>query len=78
MLSSVLHSRRAIDVNIAIMRVFVHVRELLVTHRDLARKLEELERKYDGKFAVVFDAIKVLMNPSSPRERPRPRIGFIR
>ena len=78
MLSSVLHSRRAIDVNVAIMRAFVHVRELLGTHRDLARKLEDLERKYDGKFAVVFDAIKELMKLSSPHERPRPRIGFIR
>ena len=77
MLSSVLHSRRAIDVNVAIMRAFVHVRELLGTHRELARKLDELERKYDGKFAVVFDAIKELMNPTSPQERPRPRIGFI-
>src|ERR1017187_7965178 len=78
LLSSVLHSRRAIDVNVAIMRAFVHVRELLGTHRDLARKLEDLERKYDGKFAFVFDAIKELMKLSSPHERPRPRIGFIR
>ena len=78
MLSSVLHSRRAIDVNVAIMRAFVHVRELLATHRDLARKIDELERKYDGKFAAVFDAIKELMNPSSRHEGPRPRIGFIR
>jgi hypothetical protein len=78
MLSSVLHSRRAIDVNIAIMRAFVHLRELLATHRDLARKLEELERKYDGKFAVVFDAIHKLMAPSPEDERSRPRIGFIR
>ncbi len=78
MLSSVLRSRRAIDVNVAIMRAFVHVRELLATHGDLARKLEELEPKYDGKFAVVFDAIKELMNPAPRREPPRPRIGFIR
>jgi hypothetical protein len=78
MLSSVLHSRRAIDVNIAIMRAFVHLRELLATHRDLARKLEELERKYDGKFAVVFDAIRELMTPAHGEQRPRPRIGFIR
>ena len=56
----------------------MHVRELLATHGDLARKLEELERKYDGKFAVVFDAIKALMNPAPRREPPRPSIWFIR
>jgi hypothetical protein len=78
MLSSVLRSRRAVDVNIAIMRAFVHLRELLATHKDLARKLEELERKYDGKFALVFDAIRELMTPSPEREIARPRIGFIR
>ncbi len=50
----------------------------LATHKDLARKLEELERKYDGKFAAVFAAIKELMAPSQPDEQPRPRIGFIR
>jgi hypothetical protein len=72
------YSPRAIDVNIAIMRAFVHLRELLATHKDLARKLEELERKYDGKFAVVFDAIKELMHPPAADERRRPRIGFIR
>jgi hypothetical protein len=78
MLSSVLRSRRAVDVNIAIMRAFVHLRELLGTHKELARKLEELERKYDGKFAVVFDAIRELMAPPPEREQSRPRIGFIR
>jgi len=78
MLSSVLHSQRAIDVNIAIMRAFVHLRELLATHRDLARKIEELERKYDGKFTQVFDAIRELMTSSSPDAQSRPRIGFIR
>jgi len=54
MLSSVLHSDRAIQVNIAIMRAFVRLRRLLSTHRDLARKLDELEQKYDKRFAVVF------------------------
>ena len=78
MLSSVLRSRRAVDVNIAIMRAFVHMRELLATHADLARKLEEMERKYDGKFAVVFNAIRELMAPAPEAERSRPRIGFIR
>lgn len=78
MLSSVLRSRRAVDVNIGIMRAFVRVRELLATHRDLARKIDEMERKYDGKFATVFDAIRNLMAPPPDRAPPRPRIGFIR
>ena len=78
MLSSVLRSRRAIDVNIAIMRAFVNVREVLATHKDLARKLEEMERKNDGKFAMVFNAIRELMSPALPRDQPRPRIGFIK
>jgi hypothetical protein len=78
MLSSVLRSRRAIDVNIAIMRTFVHLRELMATHQDLARKLEELEHRYDGKFALVFDAIRELMAPGPEAEMARPRIGFIR
>ena len=67
MLSSVLRSKRAVDVNIAIMSAFVHVRELLATHTDLARKLAEMERKYDGKFAVGFNAIREL-----PGYRTRP------
>ena len=78
MLSSVLRSRHAIDVNVAIMRAFVHLRELLATHKDLVQKLDELERKYDGQFAAVFDAIRELMAPSPETERSRPRIGFIR
>lgn len=78
MLSSVLRSRRAIDVNIAIMRTFVHLRELLATHQDLARRLEELERKYDGKFALVFGAIRELMAHGPEAEIARPKIGFIR
>lgn len=76
MLSTVLRSQWAIDVNIAIMRAFVHLRELLTTRKDLARRIDELERKYDGKFAAVFDAIRRLMSSTSPEEPPRPRIGF--
>jgi hypothetical protein len=76
MLSSVLHSRRAAEVNIAIMRAFVRLREILSTHKDLARRIDELERKYDGKLAVVFDAIRELMTPASRPEKERPRIGF--
>lgn len=74
MLSSVLHSDRAVQVNIAIMRVFVQLREWLATHAELARKLEELEQKYDEQFKVVFDAIRQLMTPIIPKKRRR--IGF--
>ena len=77
MLSTVLRSQRAIDVNIAIMRAFVHLRELLTTHKDLARRIDDLERKYDGKFAAVFDAIRELMSPAPRDEPPRPKIGFL-
>ncbi|MCA1614317.1 MAG: ORF6N domain-containing protein [Acidobacteria bacterium] len=74
MLSSVLNSGRAIDVNIAIMRAFVRLREMLATHKDLARKLEEMEKKYDAQFKVVFQAIRQMMEPPAPP--PRRRIGF--
>lgn len=69
MLSSVLRSGRAILVNIQIMRAFVRLRRLLNTHKDLARKLEELEKKYDEQFKSVFDAIRALMEPSGPEPR---------
>jgi hypothetical protein len=74
MLSSVLHSPRAVAVNVEIMRAFVRLRALLATHADLARKLEVLEQKYDGQFRVVFDAIRLLMAPGVSAERKR--IGF--
>ena len=74
MLSSVLHSHRAIQVNIAIMDTFVRLRRVLASHEDLARKLVELERKYDREFKVVFDAIRELMTP--PTEGPKVSIGF--
>jgi hypothetical protein len=74
MLSSVLHSERAIQVNILIMRAFVKLRELLATHKDLALKLEEMEKKYDSQFRVVFDAIRELMIP--PEKKPKGEIGF--
>jgi hypothetical protein len=77
MLSSVLHSERAIEVNIAIMRAFVRLREILATHKDLARKLEDLERKlgqHDQSFQVVFEAIRQLMAP--PASEKKRRIGF--
>lgn len=69
MLSSVLKSRRARQVNIQIMRAFVRLRQLLNTHKDLARKLEELEKKYDEQFKSVFDAIRALMEPSGPEPK---------
>ena len=74
MLSSVLRSERAVRVNVEIMRAFVRLRRLLITHADLARKLEELEQKYDAQFRVVFDAIRELMAPIAAPEKPR--IGF--
>ncbi|MCX6121905.1 MAG: ORF6N domain-containing protein [Ignavibacteriales bacterium] len=73
MLSSVLKSDRAVLVNIEIMRAFVKLRQLLSTHKDLAAKLEELERKYDAQFKVVFDAIRqIIYTP----EKPKREIGF--
>lgn len=76
MLSSVLRSKRAIQVNIEIMRAFVRLRRILSSHADLSRKLDELEKKYDAQFRVVFDAIRRLMAPSEP-EPPKKRIGFM-
>jgi hypothetical protein len=73
MLSSVLRSRRAVLVNIEIMRAFVKLRQILAGHADLARKLDALEKKYDSQFRVVFDAIRQLMIPPEKTKRP---IGF--
>jgi hypothetical protein len=73
MLSSVLRSKRAIAVNVQIMRTFVRLRQMLTSNAELARKLEQLEEKYDAQFKVVFDAIRQLMMPPEPK---RKRIGF--
>jgi len=73
MLSSVLRSARAVEVNIAIMRTFVQLRRLMDTNRDLARNIGALEKKYDEQFAAVFEAIKELIAPPSP---PKKQIGF--
>ena len=73
MLSSVLNSDRAIAVNILIMRSFVRLREMVISNKDLARKLNALEKKYDKQFAVVFDAIRQLMTPQKTKRKP---IGF--
>jgi len=74
MLSSVLKSERAVEVNITIMRRFVRLRQLLSSNAKLARQLEALERKYDGQFKIVFDAIRQLMVPPEPNKR---KIGFL-
>lgn len=74
MLSSVLHSQRAIDVNVEIMRAFVRLRQMLASNAQLARRLDALEKKYDAEFKVVFDAIRQLMASPEPKKR---RIGFL-
>jgi hypothetical protein len=73
MLSSVLHSERAVQVNIEIMRAFVRLRRMLESHEALERKLNELEKKYDTQFQVVFEAIRQLMIPPVKEQR---KIGF--
>ena len=74
MLSSVLNSKKAVQVNIQIMRAFVKLREMVSSHKDLARKLSELEKKYDGQFQVVFEAIRQLIEVE---EKPKRKIGYI-
>jgi phage regulator Rha-like protein len=74
MLSTVLNSERAIQVNIEIMRAFVRLREILASNAELARKMDALEKKYDSQFKVVFDAIRQLMAPPEAKKR---KIGFL-
>jgi hypothetical protein len=76
MLSSVLNSPRAVQVNIQIMRTFAELREIISQHKDLGRRLDEIEKKYDAQFKVVFDAIRQLMAPPEPEPRNK-RIGFL-
>jgi hypothetical protein len=76
MLATVLNSERAIQVNIAIMRTFVKLRQMLASNTDLSRKLNALEKKYDSQFKMVFDAIRELMRP--PVESKKRKIGFRR
>lgn len=73
MLSSVLRSPRAVQVNVEIMRAFVRLRRMLESNAELSRKLDALERKYDGQFRAVFEAIRELMTPA---RKPGKRIGF--
>ena len=75
MLSSVLKSKRAVKVNISIMRAFVQMRQLLEGNKELSKKINELEKKYDGQFKLVFDAIKTLIHQ---KQLPRERIGFLK
>lgn len=75
MLSSILRSKRAVHVNIEIMRAFVKLRRMLASNEELSRKLMALEKKYDSQFRVVFEAIRQLMAPGEP-EPPQRRIGF--
>ncbi|VAX36810.1 hypothetical protein MNBD_UNCLBAC01-1314 [hydrothermal vent metagenome] len=73
MLSSVLNNKRAIQVNIQIMKTFMKLRKLMIEHQDLHSKIEKMENKYDHQFKIVFDAIKRLINPPEP---PKKSIGF--
>jgi hypothetical protein len=73
MLSSVLKSKRAVQVNITIMRAFMKLREMIVSHKDLAHRLNDVEKKYDQQFRIVFDAIRELM---APPVKPQRKIGF--
>ena len=77
MLSSVLRSKQAVQVNIEIMRTFVRMRQILSANKDLSHRLDELEKKYDGQFKVVFEAIRQLMSTPPPAlEKPKRKIGF--
>lgn len=73
MLSTVLNSERAIQVNIQIMRTFTKLREMIETNKDLKKKIEDLEKKYDNQFQIVFDVIKKLIEPEV---KPKRRVGF--
>jgi len=73
MLSSILKSKRAIEVNIAIIRAFVKLREMMATHKELKRKIESMEKKYDEQFRIVFEAIKQLIETD---EKPKKKIGY--
>jgi hypothetical protein len=74
MLSSILNSPKAIQVNIQIMRTFTKLREMIASHKDLTKKLNELERKYDGQFQVVFEAIRQIIEVE---DKPKRKIGYV-
>jgi hypothetical protein len=75
MLSSVLNSDRAIQVNIQIMRAFTNLRRMLETHKELKKKLQEMEKKYDENFQIVFEALKQLIEED---EKPKRKIGYVK
>jgi phage regulator Rha-like protein len=75
MLSSVLNSDRAVQVNITIMRAFVKLREMIASHKELTKRLDEMEKNYDSQFKMVFDAIRALVAQPGPKEK---KIGFIK
>lgn len=75
MLSSVLNSDRAIEANIQIIRVFVKLRDMVASHKELTKRLDEMENKYDSKFKIVFDAIRALVAQPEPKEK---KIGYIK
>ena len=75
MLSSILRSKRAVQVNIQIMRAFTQLRQMLLTHTDLKKKIEAMENKYDEQFRIVFEAITQLLEVD---EKPKKKIGYIK
>lgn len=74
MAANVLNSPRAVEASVMVVRAFIRLRQMLISHRDLARKLEELESRYDSQFEIVFDAIRELMEP--PPAAAKGKIGF--
>jgi hypothetical protein len=75
MAASVLNSPRAVATSVYVVRAFVRLREMISSHRELSRRLDELESRYDGQFKVVFDALRGLMTP--PETKPKRKIGFV-
>ena len=73
MAATVLNSKQAVAMSVYVVRTFIRLRQMLSTHKDLARKLVDMEKKYDSQFKVVFDAIRQLMKPDEPKKR---KIGF--
>lgn len=73
MAANVLNSERAVEVSVQVVRAFVRLPQIVISNHELAQKVEELERKYDAQFKIVFDAIRALMKPPEPK---RKQIGF--
>jgi hypothetical protein len=76
MLANVLNSKNALEASIQVVRTFIRIRAWIISHKDLARRLDDLEKKYDNQFKVVFQAIRELME--HPPEKTKPKIGFNR